>query len=42
MIRKTELPGKRERGKPNRRFMDVVREDMIAGLMERTGRDGGE
>ena len=23
-----ELPGKRKRGKPNRRFLDVVREDM--------------
>ena len=23
-----ELPGKRKRGKPKRRFMDVVKEDM--------------
>ena len=23
-----ELPGKRERGRPKRRFMDVVKEDM--------------
>ena len=23
-----ELPGRRKRGRPNRRFMDVVREDM--------------
>ena len=27
MLRK-ELPGKRKRGRPKRRFMDVVREDM--------------
>ena len=25
---RTELPGKRKRGRPNRRFMDVVKEDM--------------
>ena len=24
-----ELPGKRKRGRPKRRFMDVVREDMV-------------
>ena len=25
---KTELPGKRKRGRPKRRFLDVVKEDM--------------
>ena len=25
---RTELPGKRKRGRPKRRFMDVVKEDM--------------
>ena len=25
---RVELPGKRKRGRPNRRFMDVVKEDM--------------
>ena len=24
-----ELPGKRKRGRPKRRFMDVVKEDMV-------------
>lgn len=35
-----ELPGKRKRGRPKRRFMDVVREDMDAGSVKR-GRCGG-
>ena len=26
-----ELPGKRKRGRPNRWFMDVVKEDMAEG-----------
>ena len=30
-----ELPGKRKRGRPKRRFVDVVREDMqVAGVTE--------
>ena len=27
-MRRMELPGKRKRGRPKRRFMDVVKEDM--------------
>ena len=32
-----ELPGKRKRGRPDRRFMDVVKEDMAE--VEETGED---
>ena len=32
-----ELPGKRKRGRPKRRFLDVVKEDMEeVGAKERT------
>ena len=30
MMQSMELPGKRKRGRPKRRFMDVVKEDMAA------------
>ena len=32
-----ELPGKRKRGRPDRRFMDVVKEDMAE--VDETGED---
>ena len=32
-----ELPGKRKRRRPDRRFMDVVKEDMVE--VEETGED---
>ena len=32
-----ELPGKRKRGRPDRRFMDVVKQDMAE--VEETGED---
>ena len=36
-----ELPGWRPRGRPKRRFMDVVKEDMkIAGEREEDAEDG--
>ena len=40
-----ELPGRRSRGRPKRRFMDVVKEDMkVVGVreerMKKTGLDG--
>ena len=46
---KMELPGHRQRGRPQMRFRDVLREDrQIVGVredaekMQRTGRDGGD
>ena len=35
-----ELPGKRKRGKPERRFMDAVREDMA--VVEETEEDADD
>ena len=35
-----ELPGKRKRGRPKRRFMDVVREDMAEVEVTEMGRTG--
>ena len=37
---KMELPGRRQRGRPKRRFMDMVREDMhIVGVGEEDAED---
>ncbi|KAF7667879.1 hypothetical protein LDENG_00044320 [Lucifuga dentata] len=37
---KLELPGRRPRGRPKRRFMDVVKEDMkLAGVREEEAED---
>ncbi|MCY0699101.1 hypothetical protein OVX40_29055, partial [Klebsiella pneumoniae] len=37
-----ELPGRRKRGRPERRFMDVVKEDMqVVGLKEVDVEDRG-
>ncbi|XP_051788839.1 uncharacterized protein LOC127529415 [Erpetoichthys calabaricus] len=39
-ILRIELPGKRKRGRPKRRFMDVVREDMqVMGVTEQDAED---
>ena len=36
-----ELPGKRRRGRPKTRFMDVIREDMrVVGVSDRIRRAG--
>ena len=36
-----ELPGRRPRGRPKRRFMDVVKEDMkVVGVREGRTRQG--
>ncbi|KAI5087616.1 hypothetical protein C0J45_22105, partial [Silurus meridionalis] len=38
-----ETPGRRKRGRPRRRFMDVVREDMqVVGVKEEDVEDRGE
>ena len=38
---KTEPPGRRERGRPKRTFMEVIREDMqIVGVREEDAEDG--
>ena len=35
-----ELPGRRPRGRPKRRFMDVVKEDMkVVGVKEKEAED---
>ncbi|KAI5619610.1 hypothetical protein C0J50_21007 [Silurus asotus] len=40
--RRMEPPGRRKRGRPRRRFMDVVREDMqVVGVKEADVEDGG-
>ena len=39
-MRRLKLPGRRPRGRPQRRFMDVVKEDMkLAGVREEDPED---
>lgn len=39
---KMKLPGRRERGRPQRRFIDVVKEDMKMAGCNRRGKGHGQ